>query len=147
MLAISVCLYPSPCMPTCGSTSVCLRPLAFQSLEPKIRELEFKLEHESNDDEKGMIKRIQELKAAAPAVREAAEQEAQLKAVEDARTDIQARLAHCDGHLNIIKARETAEWAVLEELQSSQAETELDIPALNVEKIEVGWCGPASCWA
>lgn len=49
----------------------------------------------------------------------------------------QARLAQCDAHLNGIKAQEAQAHAVLDELRSAQAETELDMPALNVEKKEV----------
>eukprot|EP00199_Chlamydomonas_sp_CCMP681_P001183 CAMPEP_0119101934 /NCGR_PEP_ID=MMETSP1180-20130426/823_1 /TAXON_ID=3052 ORGANISM="Chlamydomonas cf sp, Strain CCMP681" /NCGR_SAMPLE_ID=MMETSP1180 /ASSEMBLY_ACC=CAM_ASM_000741 /LENGTH=699 /DNA_ID=CAMNT_0007086121 /DNA_START=17 /DNA_END=2116 /DNA_ORIENTATION=+ len=106
------------------------------SFDLKIRELEFKMAHESGEDEKGNFKRLQELQQARPAVQEAGELEAKLKAIEDARADIQARLAHCDGILNSIKAQENGERAVLDGMRSVQAETELDIPALNVEKKE-----------
>ncbi len=111
-----------------------------ETLDAKIAELEHKQQHEghSGEEEKALLKRISELNAAKPQYRELADVEGKLKACEDRRAEIQHRLQQCDAVLTDVKAREDAERQVLEQSRSKQADTDLDHPALNVEKKEVG---------
>jgi uncharacterized coiled-coil DUF342 family protein len=113
------------------------------TLEAKIRELEYKQAHEPGtaQEEKALFKRLQDLTQLRPVVRELADIEARMKPNEDTRAQIQARLAECDTVLQDIKTREEAERKVLDDSKSKQAEQDLDIPALNVEKKEVGGGG------
>lgn len=113
------------------------RGVTADSIDTKIAELEYKMAHEDSEDHKVLFKRIGELKSSRPAFKEYGDVEAKLKAIEDARAEIQHRLQQCDAVLTDVKAREDAERAVLEQARSKAGETELDIPALNVEKKEV----------
>lgn len=109
-----------------------------ENLESKIEELEYKMAHEGGEDDKLLFKRISDLKSARPAFKESGDIEAKLKAWEEKRAEIQHRLQQCDAVLTDVKAREEEERKVLEQSRSKQAETDLDVPALNVEKKE--------CW-
>ena len=111
------------------------RGVSADGIDAKLRELEFQLAHEPGQDEKNLYKRISELTAARPLFREAAEVDARLKAIEDSRSQIQARLQQCDAVLTNVKAQEEAERKVLADKKA--AEPELDFNAMNAEKQEV----------
>lgn len=113
------------------------RRVAADGGEAELRDLEFRLAHESNQpsEEKQMQARIKELTAARPAFREAAQLEAKLKENNEARDVLGTRLQSLNAQLDGISAALDAEKQSVEAQKSSQAMP--DQSSLNAEKQEV----------
>lgn len=112
------------------------RNVTIDNLDDEIRQLEFKLAHETNTDPRKLENDLRELNALRPKLREMGQIEAQLKETDDTRKSISARLSDCDAVLQEVRSREDAENAALDE-RKQQEDGGVDIPTLNAEKQEV----------
>ena len=114
------------------------RGTKLDSLEADIQGLTFSMEHDSLSvtEEKRVQQQLAALTAARPLAAQITAQEDKLKSVEERRAAAKARLDECDAVLAAIKEKEQVEVAALDALHKKQEETNLDWPALNVEKQE-----------
>jgi len=122
------------------------RRVAADGGDAELRDLEFRLAHETNQapEEKTMQARVKELAAARPALRELAQLEAKLKDNNDSRDGLSGRLQQLNTQLDGISATLEAEKQSVEAQKSSQAIPDQSI--LNAEKQEVGRRGGTHGW-
>lgn len=118
------------------------RGVQLDSLETKVQELEWRLEHESvpEAEEKRLQQQLTSMVAARPLARSYAVADAKLKEVEDTRAAISKRLSDCDAVLKEVKAKEEVERAALDAARGKDKDAGpgIDYGALTVEKQE--------CW-
>lgn len=116
-------------------------PINLEALEDKIRELDFKLNHESlNVAEE---KRCREMKEKAerqdrPAMARAVALQAKIDEVKAAITQLQDQIKAVNGQLDKIKKAQDGQQAILDNIRSKENDVRADIPNLHVEKKE--------CW-
>ncbi|KXZ48222.1 hypothetical protein GPECTOR_29g127 [Gonium pectorale] len=109
-----------------------------EKVEQEIRDLEFKLQHESlgEQDEKRAQAQLQALTAARPIAKKYSEFDARLKELDAQRTGIIARLKESDGVIAQLDQQIAAASAVLDEAKAKTDAQFSDLPTLQVEKKE-----------
>ncbi|GLI65203.1 hypothetical protein VaNZ11_008677 [Volvox africanus] len=107
-------------------------------IEQDIRDLEFKLAHESlqEQEEKRVQTQLQQLTAARPLAKKYAEFDARLKESETQRAGILARLKDSDSVILELDKQITAASAVLDDAKAKADAHAADLPSLQVEKKE-----------
>ncbi|GFR45760.1 hypothetical protein Agub_g7175 [Astrephomene gubernaculifera] len=109
-----------------------------EKLEQEIRDLEFKLAHESlpEQKEKQAQQQLQQLTAARPLAKKFAEFDARLKEEDGNRASIIARLKESDAVIATLDGQIAAASAVLDEARAKADSHAADLPTLQVEKKE-----------
>ncbi|GIL87948.1 hypothetical protein Vretimale_6325 [Volvox reticuliferus] len=107
-------------------------------IEQDIRDLEFKLAHESlqEQEEKRVQTQLQQLTAARPLAKKYAEFDARLKESEAQRSGIVARLKDSDSVISELDKQIAAASAVLDDAKAKADAHAADLPSLQVEKKE-----------
>lgn len=103
-----------------------------EKVEQDIRDLEFKLQHETlpEKDEKRAQAQLQELTAARPLAKKYAEYDARIKESEVQRTSIIGRLKDSDAVVKELDIQIAASNAVLDEAKAKSDAHAADLPTL-----------------
>ncbi|KAG2441196.1 hypothetical protein HYH02_010040 [Chlamydomonas schloesseri] len=109
-----------------------------EKIEQDIKDLEFKLAHETlpDQEEKRVQAQLSQLTAARPTAKKYAEFDARLKETEAQRTGIMARLKESNDVIAQLDTQIAAANAVLDEAKAKADSHFADLPSLQVEKKE-----------
>ncbi len=110
------------------------RNVNLEKIETEIRELEYKLQHESlaDKDEKAVHSRLLQLNTSKPFAKKYAEYDQRLKEGDAQRAAIMARMKESDAVIAQLDTQIQAQSAVLDEAKAKADSHSADLPSLQV---------------